>query len=258
MNDITFIFTYYGQLEKLIHQCNFFDHLPGSYKDHFELMFINDGFEDDGLFQDTLNTYKDRLNITAYRVNEDLGFNSHGCRNLGMLKSKTHWNMMLDMDVYMGKYLVEEMLTRELDESIFYVFKVEFNYKDNPKDYTHIDPKEILKWVAHPNVWLMTKPCFWSSGGYDTEFTGLRHGDGEFFLAIDKEKYDHLVFHPDHGEDYPTINVQDPNRAKSYINSSTERAGYLKRTVDFVTERNDNKERKLKKRIICFPWEQLI
>lgn len=261
MNDVTFIMTYYGQVEKLLHHCKFFSSVEGKYKDHFKVMFINDGYHDAGLFEDILNSYKDQFRLSAYMVTQDVGFNSHGCRNLGMLKSETHWNVLTDIDVYWGHYLLEEILTQPLNDENFYVFKVRFNYKDNAADYEHVDSKGILKYVAHPNVFLINKPCFWSSGGYDIEFTGLRHGDSEFFLALDKEKYDHVVFHPTYGDDYetyPNIHVQDPNRTGSYINQATERAGYLKQTVDFVAKRNEDKERKLKKRIICFPWTQVI
>ena len=261
MNDVTFIITYYGQVEKLLHHCKFFSSVDSKLKHHFKVMFINDGFDDSRLFEDMLDSYKDRFRLSAYKVTQDVGFNSHGCRNLGMLQSDTHWNILTDIDVYWGNYLLEEILTKPLSDENYYVFKVLFNYQDNPEDYEHVDPKKILKFVAHPNVWLMSKPCFWSSGGYDIEFTGLRHGDGEFFLAIDKDKYDHVLFHPEYGEDYenfPHIHVQDPNRAGSYINQATERAGYLKQTVDFVSNRNEDKERRLKKRIICFPWTQVI
>ena len=38
------------------------------------------------------------MNLRAYEATEDVGFNNHGCRNLMMMESETHWNMLMDID----------------------------------------------------------------------------------------------------------------------------------------------------------------
>ena len=114
-----------------------------------------------------------------------------------------------------------------------------------------MDPKKILKWITHPNTWLITKPAFWTSGGYDVEFTGMRHGDAEFFLSLDREQFDHIVFH---NEKEFEIHVQRPNRNRSYLNQATEHVKSLTRTVDYVEKRNEDNSRKFKKRLYSFPW----
>jgi len=257
MIDLTVSLTYYGQVDKLINHCNFFSKLDDVLKNRITVQMINDGAEDRGIFTDILKLYKDSFNLRGYVVKQDIGFNNHGCRNLAMLKSKTHWNWLIDIDAQPGPELIEAILTTPLKEEHFYVFEVFFDHIDNPEDYDLYDPKKILKWVAHPNVWLITKPCFWSSGGYDMEFAGMRHGDQEFFEAIDKEKYDHFLFHPDLEEKHK-LYINSPNRARSYLNQITEHDGYLNRCVDFVIKRNDNKDRKFKKRLICFDWERVV
>ena len=98
MNDVTFSITYYGQLEKLLYHCDFFSSLPDVIKNHVTIQFINDCFDDQGLFEDTLKIYSQRFNIKGYVVKQDIGFNNHGCRNLGMLQSETHWNWLMDID----------------------------------------------------------------------------------------------------------------------------------------------------------------
>ena len=256
MNNITFSMTYYGQVERLQFQLDFFQRMKEDYKKHVTLQLINDGYNDGGLFESIVQGYDD-LNIKAYQATVDVGFNNHGCRNLMMMESEDHWNMLMDIDGYLNQKLLESMLTTKLNENNIYVFAVEFDHPDNPADYDHVDPKKILKWKTHPNTWLISKPCFWTGGGYDVEFTGMRHGDAEFFLSLDREKYDHVIWHPELEKEFK-INVRKPNRNRSYLNQSTEHVKNLNRTVDFVAKRNDDSSRKHKKRLVSFPWRRII
>ena len=49
-----------------------------------------------------------------------------------------------------------------------------------------------------------------------------------------------------------------PNTTKTNKNQITEHVGYLNKCVDFVTKRNDNKDRKFKKRLLCFDWQRIV
>jgi hypothetical protein len=256
-NDITFSITYYGQVNHLQYQLDFFSALPEKLRTHISLQLINDGYNDSKLFIDICERYADVLDISAYEVTKDLGFNSHGCRNLMMMESSTKWNMLMDIDTYLSKQIVENMITLRLSDKKIYVFKVTFDHDDNPNDYQLWDPKELLKLIAHPNTWLITKPAFWSGGGYDIEFTGMRHGDEEFFLSLDHDLYEHVLFHPYLSEP-SEIHIRRPNRNRSYLNQGTEHSGHLTRIVDFVKKRNEDKSRKHKKRLICFPWRKVV
>jgi hypothetical protein len=221
MNKITFSITYYGQVDRLQYQLEFFDKLPIKTKQNVSLQVLNDGYNDSGVFESLLELYKDRIDLKGYKITTDIGFNSHGARNLLMMESETHWNMLMDIDVYMDPTMVTAMVRNPLKEENIYVFKVAFDHPDDPNDYDHVDPKKILKFISHPNTWLITKPAFWSGGGYDIEFTGMRHGDAEFFLSLDRDKYDHVVFHPDDEVEHE-IHVRNPNRNRSYLNQATE------------------------------------
>ena len=83
----------------------------------------------------------------------------------------------------------------------------------------------------------------------------MRHGDAEFFLSLDREKYDHVIYHPDEEFD---VHVRKPNRNRSYLNQATEHVKTLNLTVDFVEKRNDDNKRKHKKRLVCFPWRRVL
>ena len=255
-NDFNIIITYYGQIDHLVNQCKFFNSLSDIQKEHITITFINDGYHDDGLFENILTLYSESLNVQGYRVTKDVGFNSHGCRNLAMLRSSHYWNLMMDIDCYINSDLITSIIEKDLDDNIFYVFEVDIKVEKERKKYDYYDPKDIIKTVAHPNIFLINKPCFWSSGGYDIEFTGMRHGDKEFFFAIDKAKYDYELFK--HEDKELVIILKSPLRQKSYINTQSSKSPGLQKTIDFVQERNDNIERKLKKRIISFPWQQVV
>lgn len=256
---VNFIFTYYGQLDHLVNHLELFRKLNQKdpvLKEKYNLTFVNDGFNDREAFESILAAYKDDINITGFKVTEDIGFNSHGCRNLAMLKSEYYWNMLLDMDCYLNKHAVYQILHTKLKDNIIYCFKVK-KTKYNPDKYDYFDEKGILKIVAHPNVFLINKPCFWSGGGYDIEFAGLRYGDKEFFVALNKDKYDHELLLDNEGHAVG-IKLQSPLRSDSYINGASAKSPNLKFLLDFVTKRNDNIKRKLKKRLICFNWQQVI
>ena len=255
-NKFNIIFTYYGQIDHLVNQCKFFSRQSSKFKTNFNVTFINDGYYDSGLFEDVIKSFEDQFNVEGYRVTEDIGFNSHGCRNLGMLRSNYHWNLMVDIDCYLTDTIIEGIINKELDNNKFYVFKVDVEIDKEKKKYDYYDPKEILKTIAHPNIFLINKPCFWTSGGYDIEFTGMRHGDKEFFFALDRDKYDYELF--EYNDQTLVIYLQSPLRQKSYINTQSSKTPGLQTTIDYVTERNDNIERKLKKRIISFPWQQVV
>ena len=99
-------------------------------KNKLTVQVINDGFNDQGIFDDTIKLYKDKFNLKGYRVKQDIGFNNHGCRNLAMLKSETHWNWLIDIDAMPTSELIQAILTTPLDEKQFYVFEVYFDHID--------------------------------------------------------------------------------------------------------------------------------
>ena len=45
MNNITFSITYYGQIDRLQYQLDFFVGVDSKYRDHITLQLINDGYK---------------------------------------------------------------------------------------------------------------------------------------------------------------------------------------------------------------------
>ena len=70
---------------------------------------------------------KEKLpDVSLYRVTEDLGFNSHGCRNLAMTVSDSYWNLLLDSDIHLKKINLDFLINYPIDKDdvIAYQIKV--------------------------------------------------------------------------------------------------------------------------------------
>ena len=115
--------------------------------------------------------------IKLFRAVEDLGFNSHGCRNLAMQQSKTQWNILVDIDYQINS--INKLLIGVLNKEVLYAFPVE-NFK------TELPPTGYHR--KSINDFVVTKDLFWRAGGYDTEFTGAHYGDRLFIRRMTSGK----------------------------------------------------------------------
>ena len=121
--------------------------------------------------------------ISLYEVTEDIGFNSHGCRNLIMTECQTEWCILMDCDrqiINNGLQTIREDLD-DLDKNTRYSFSAHTEKKGYN---THISV----------NDYLIRKETFWLAGGYDEEYVGIRRGDREYFIQLSYfSKHDVLV-----------------------------------------------------------------
>ena len=93
-------------------------------------------------------------NISLFVVDEDLGFNSHGARNLAAKHVKTDWIFFADIDVDIPKNTLDNLIENisNKSENIYYSF---------------ISGKRKKQSV---NVFCIKQKDFWKSGGYDEEY----------------------------------------------------------------------------------------
>lgn len=111
--------------------------------------------------------------LQLWKVTRDLGFNSHGCRNLIAKYSDTDWIQFLDIDHVMY----------EGDVAKLKQMKAEYGDIIHHKNYNQHD-QTIRDHPGHLNCFGVHKDFFWEAGGYDESFTGHHFGDREFITRM--------------------------------------------------------------------------
>lgn len=162
-------YTYYNEPELLKKQIEYWNNFPHE----IQIILVDDGsceFPAEEVLKDF--TYP---NFQLWKVDEDLGFNSHGCRNLIADLAESDNILFMDIDCFMSP------------ENVAYLKKVHFNpqkvYKFNLFNPT---TKKWAEFPGHHNVFLINRDTFWQAGGYDESFTGYHKGDREFLQRLEK------------------------------------------------------------------------
>lgn len=254
-NEITNVISWYGQEDHIINQCQFYASMASKYNCSPSVILINDGHEEGRpFFREMIDAYRGEFNLVGIDVMQDVGFNSHTCRNVGVQNCKTDWIWMIDVDCYEKEDIFRyARFEADLDQNMYYVPKADMDVPEDMTAYELLDPKGIIKYKTHPNSWIMTRECFWSTGGYDIEFQGVRQGDAEFFISIGRpgwKQWDYDLLH----EDYDIL-VKTPKREPWYIRQETFKQSQAREIIEHVRTRNVNPYRKYRKRINNLPWE---
>tara|TARA_B100000427_G_scaffold263954_1_gene228965 strand:+ start:7884 stop:8579 length:696 start_codon:yes stop_codon:yes gene_type:complete len=103
------------------------------------------------------------LNISIYRVKEDLVCNIAGVRNLSAKECKTEWMVILDMDTIISEELAVSMLDLTSSES-GNCFKFNRRVPGNPSHEKNGQP--------HPAVCLLRLEDYWNVGGCEEDLVG--------------------------------------------------------------------------------------
>lgn len=201
-----------------------------------------------------VNPPTDKMRL--FRITEDLGFNSHGARNLLMKQTETDWNLMTDID----RHYTDETLiplatgTYGLEEGHYYSF-----HQTNPvsQDKPREDRYSVNEYVVH-------RKDFWNSGGYDEEFVNIHWGDRIFLQCLQyvakRVMCDDLRVEYVRGARkvsvsdteltlYPDDNTLIVPKHSWWTSESKRKA-----MIDMVTERSKTPEGRASKKVINFPW----
>lgn len=167
-NNITIIQTYYNErfyLETQIERWN-------NFNTPVNIILIDDGSEiepaENVLKEHTLN---DNINFSLYRVTEDIGFNGHGCRNLGAKLAKSNWLLFLDIDYTIQPSDLKRLQTETLDLNSWYQLNAKFQGRG--------DTYMAL------NQYMIPRKLFLDSGGYDESFVPFHYGDRELLSQLE-------------------------------------------------------------------------
>lgn len=173
--------------------------------------------------------------LRILRVKEDLGFNSHGCRNLAMSQIKTDWALLIDLDIDLSS-LCPELLS--LDDS-----------------------KDIVHHFAH-NGFAIHTDAFHSCKGYDEEFVNMHDGDRVFIEYLKKNfRYVRSTAATVFMRKERKVVAIDIDKT-SYDDEDHIFEPILRRSAYGTYERiaKDRYEKKdfSKKKTICFGWEEVF
>ena len=108
-----------------------------------------------------------------WKCTRNLGFNSHGCRNLIAKYAQTDVIQFMDIDMHMHA----PELAR-LKKMVW-----EKDYIAHHICYRTYDQKVVAE-PGHLNAFAIHKELYWKAGGYDESFTGHHWGDREFLERL--------------------------------------------------------------------------
>lgn len=239
-------------------------HFLSWWYDTFKLLYelgldVELNIADDGSLRQPAESFFDKKvpmsNMRLFRVLKDIGFNSHGARNLLMKQTRTEWNMLSDIDRNYPKSTLIDIINKEsadkLKKGVYYPFC-------NINDINHISINEYV----------ISKTDFWRSGGYDEEFVNTHWGDRIFLECVSRITYKEIIKdwkvsyvrgarNVLYSKDIATTQYPDDNTLICPINEWTNKE---KRTalIEMVRARGKNPEARMSKKVINFEWEQVF
>jgi len=114
---------------------------------------------------------KSDLDIKVYRINENIPWNVCGAKNLLVNRCETRWFLMHDIDHYMRRPSVEQMLSLKKDQDMVYHF--------SSRNKSH---RSIITLFT-------TRKIFRDIGGYNEDFAGVRGNiDLELYKRMRRQK----------------------------------------------------------------------
>ena len=165
MKKITINLSFYNQNEVLIRQVNEWKSWRKQIKDQFSFCIVDDCSKKSALdvLTEDHGVNLDDIDLSIYRVEEDLVCNIAGVRNLSAQECKTEWMVILDMDTLISEELASSMiqLCKSPKGSCF-----KFNRRvlSNPYHPKNNQP--------HPAVCLLQLEDYWDVGGCEEDLVG--------------------------------------------------------------------------------------
>ena len=166
-------YTYFDEPHKLKQQFEIWKKWPAEV----DIILVDDG-SDHSPAKDVIDEVGFKLedyqpNFRLFKVTRNLGFNSHGCRNLIAKYAGTDFIMFMDIDMNMYENDIAYLKIQKFNpEKIYY--NRQYGYDD----------QKMSPAPGHENCFIIHKDLYWDAGGYDESFTGYHYGDWEFHERI--------------------------------------------------------------------------
>jgi len=168
MKKITIITTFYNQNDFLKKVVLDWISWTDAVRDQFSFCILDD-YSETIATEVLKDTDLSNLDLSIYRVTDDIPWNQHGATNLGIQECSTEYVMVIDMDTIVSENLAVELLKL----ANLNVENVAYRFNRMKKDGS------VYK--IHPKVCLINKKEFWEVGGYDEDFCGNYGGNDMWF-----------------------------------------------------------------------------
>ena len=208
-----------------------------------EFIIVDDGSEEYPAY-DVAIQYP-HIPLKLFKIKEDLGFNSHGARNLAMKHVETEWALLSDID-RAGFNPLLVILHRYIKSS-------------TKNEYFHWMTNEL----EGVNDYCIRVKDFWVSGGYDEEFVNKHFGDRIFIDRLNSYLNNTVIPFP----------IKPTRLARKYISAEVDITMYpndetmvlphwdpieKQKTIDAIGFRNDHPDLWVRDNILQFDWERII
>lgn len=181
------------------------------------------------------------LNTQIYRIMKDIKWNTPGALNLGVMKAKNDWVLIMDSDCLLKPESIFHLMDNFAPkEDWFYYF---------PRKRITDDPvkEKITRYL--PCAILFNKKSFFTVGGFDEDFVGANSGgygifDNHFEILIGRYGYVRGFLKDINITEYILPNDK-PSYTREHINKN------LRTHYDKITKRKP-----INRNIINFEWEK--
>ena len=171
MRVITLNLSYYNQTEVLRRHVLCWKSWPHALLEKFSFCIVDDASK-----LKAVEVLSDldlgKLDLSIYRVQEDLKYNIAGVRNLAAEECKTEWMLITDMDTLVSEELAHQLLplSRSKPTAWSRLMRKGVCYKFNRRVLG--DPAHVKNNQLHPAVCLIRKEDYWKVGGCDEDLVG--------------------------------------------------------------------------------------
>lgn len=249
---ITFVTTYYNEPKYLQWWCDTMSHLNRLRPGKFWFVVVDDGSMATPAF-DQVDSMVDKTFVQLYRITDDVGFNSHGARNLAMKVAPTDWVALSDID----RRYPQDTLTAMVDDAC--------NGSLTRGNYYKCVP---IRGSTAPSVndFVVHKGDYWEAGGYDEEFVTVHWGDRLMFKTLDtvcrqvvKDAWKIKFTRHARNVSYADVPITLYPDDRTLIHPTFWRDSKLRGAmIEYVTLRNTYPDMRRRKPILQFPWERLV
>lgn len=195
--------------------------------------------------------HKPTAYMRLFKVTKDIGFNSHGARNLLMKQTETEWNLLSDIDRQYPTDTLVDICNDHKNRGEYYALAA------------------VKAGAFTLNEYVIHRDDFWLSGGYDEEFVNIHWGDRLFFETslnpvVKRINRDEWWCYYTRGarkvsiEPVETTQYPDDHTLILPQNSIWNNEQKREELKQFVAKRNSTSEGRQSKPILNFDWRRVF